>query len=104
MASRLEMLHQYYIDDPDDPFNIYALALEYQKVDLLKTEFYFNILLTKHPTYIPVYYHAGKLYEELGEKNRAVEIFEAGINYARAAKDLKAVRELTSALNELMYD
>lgn len=98
------MLHQYYIDDPDDPFNIYALALEYQKVDLLKTEFYFNMLLTKHPNYIPVYYHAGKLYEELGEKNRAVEIFEAGINYAREAKDLKAVRELTSALNELTYD
>jgi tetratricopeptide (TPR) repeat protein len=104
MASRLEMLEQYYKEDPNDPFNIYALALEVQKTDAGKTLHYFNILLAEHPSYIPVYYHAGKLYQELGEKNKAVEIFESGIRQAQLANDKKAVRELRSALDELMFE
>jgi tetratricopeptide (TPR) repeat protein len=104
MASRLEVLEQYYKEDPNDPFNIYALALEVQKSDTQKTREYFDMLLTKHPAYIPVYYHAGKLYQELGEKNKAIEIFESGIRQAKIVGDMKALRELRSALDELMFE
>jgi hypothetical protein len=104
MASRLQLLEQYYREDPSDPFNIYALALEVQKTDPQRTRFYFDILLTQHPSYVPVYYHAGKLYQELGEKNKAVDIFESGIRQAQFANDTKAVRELRSALDELMFE
>jgi tetratricopeptide (TPR) repeat protein len=104
MASRLEMLEQYYKEDPNDPFNIYALALEVQKTDTRKTLYYFDILLAQHPSYVPVYYHAGKLYQELGEKTKAIEIFEFGIDQAQATGDLKALRELRSALDELTFE
>jgi tetratricopeptide (TPR) repeat protein len=104
MGSRLEMLEQYYREDPNDPFNIYALALEVQKTDARKTLYYFDILLARHPSYVPVYYHAGKLYQELGEKNKAVDIFESGIRQAQSTGDLKALRELRSALDELMFE
>src|SRR6476620_9905979 len=101
MTSRLHQLEQYYKDDPNDPFNIYALALEFQKTDTSKTLHYFNILLAEHPSYVPVYYHAGKLYHDLGEKNKAISIFESGIRQAQLSNDMKALRELRSALDEI---
>jgi tetratricopeptide (TPR) repeat protein len=104
MASRLEILEQYYKEDPNDPFNIYALALELQKNDAGQTLYYFDLLLSQHPSYIPVYYHAGKLYQELGEKNKAIDIFESGIRQAQIVGDMKALRELRSALDELMFE
>jgi lipoprotein NlpI len=32
--TRLEQLHQFLQEDPADPFNLYALAIEYQKTDI----------------------------------------------------------------------
>ena len=36
MTSRIEQLKQFAKEDPNDPFNKYALALEYQKTDARK--------------------------------------------------------------------
>lgn len=104
MQSRLTQLEEFYNQDPDDPFNIYALALEYQKVDIQKTRNLFELLLTKFPTYIPTYYHAGKLYESLNLRDDALKVFQKGIDEAKRANDTKAVRELQSAYNELLFD
>ena len=103
-ATRLSQLLEFYRDDPDDPFNVYALAIEYQKSDAVKAKEFFDILITHHEHYIPTYYHAAKLYQDLGEKDYAIGLYEKGIAEAKEKNDLKALRELQSAYQELLFD
>lgn len=102
--SRLDQLLEYYKAEPNDPFNVFALALEYLKTDRLETKKLFDLLLDEHDQYIPVYYHAGKFYQELGEKERAMNLYEKGIVIAKKYNDSKAARELKSALDELAFE
>lgn len=99
--NRLEQLTQFLQDDPNDPFTLYALALEYQKTDMIKAKALFDQLLEKHPEYIPTYYHAGNLYVTLQRIDDAVRIFEKGIAVARKQNAVKAMRELQSVYDEL---
>lgn len=101
--SRLHQLLQFLEEDHNDPFNIYALALEYQKLDSEKALTFFNALLESHADYVPTYYSLGKLYEELDEKEKAIETFENGIVKARNQNDFKTMRELQNALNEIQF-
>src|SRR5690349_20522650 len=103
MSTRLDTLHQFYTDDPNDPFNIYALAIEYQKSDTSKSLKYFEKLLREHGEYVPTYYHAAKLYQEIGDIDKAIAVYEKGIAIAKAKNDLKAARELKSAYDEMMF-
>ncbi len=103
MSERLKQLEHFYEEDPQDPFNLYALALEYQKHDQAKAITFFERLLTDHPAYVPSYYHAAKLYEQLGERDKAIQTYEKGIEMARKVNDLKAARELKSAYDELIF-
>jgi tetratricopeptide (TPR) repeat protein len=103
-SSRLELLEEYYRQDPNDPFNAYALAIEYQKSNTVRSKEYFVELLGKHPDYLPTYYHAAKLFADLDEKEKAIEVYEKGIALARIKKEFKALRELQSAYDELMFE
>jgi len=104
MTHRIEQLYQFALEDPDDPFNWYALALEYMKTDTGKSIEIFNRILSEHQEYVPMYYHLGKLYQEEGKNNEALQTFELGIQVAGRQKDFKAVRELTAAIQELQID
>ena len=103
-TERLNQLHKFYEEDPSDPFNLYALALEYLGADLAKAEEFFQILLDKHQDYLPTYYHAARLFQDKGEKEKAVSIYERGISVAKTRGDRKAQRELQSAYDELMFE
>ena len=100
--NRLDQLHQFLQEEPGDPFNLYALALEYQKTDKIKAKELFDQLLKQHETYIPAYYHAGVLYMELNKNDRAQEIFETGIAEAKKQNETKTMRELQMLLDELI--
>jgi tetratricopeptide (TPR) repeat protein len=102
--SRLHQLEQYYNEDPHDPFNVYALALEHQKHDPPKARDFFEKLLSEHPKYLPTYYHAAKLYHDLQQTPEALRVYEKGMKVAREAQDFKALRELQSAYDELTYE
>jgi len=102
--NRLELLKEYYHQDPNDPFNVYALAIEYQKSDVDRSKEYFIELLDRHPDYLPSYYHAAKLFVELNQKEKAIAIYEKGIALAKAKKEFKTLRELQSAFDELMFE
>ena len=102
--NRLELLLKYYEDDPKDPFNVYALAIEYLKSDAEKSRELFDKVMLEHPDYVPTYYHAAKLYQEIGEKEKAISIYEKGIAIALKNKETKAHRELKSAYDELMFE
>jgi lipoprotein NlpI len=103
-TARINQLLQYYQEEPNDPFNIYALALEYLKLDPIKAQEYFDLLLSTNEQYVPAYYHAAKLYQDLGNKGRAIQLYEKGMQIAKQLHDLKAARELQSAYEELTFE
>lgn len=101
---RIELLKEFLAQDPDDPFNRYALALEYLKTDSRKALELFEQLMESYEGYIPTYYHAGKLLSDLEETERAKQVFQKGIKLAEAAGDAKAARELKNAYSEIEFD
>lgn len=102
--TRLQQLIKFYEEDPQDAFNVYGLALEYYKTDLLKSEELFSKLLSDFPDYLPAYYHAAKLKEELNANEIALTIYTQGMDLAKKLKDRKTLQELQSAYNELLFE
>jgi tetratricopeptide (TPR) repeat protein len=102
--NRIDQLLEYLAHDPDDPFNLYALALEYQKTDQQKALDLFEKLLAVHETYVPTYYHAGKLLIDMEEIDKAKAVLQKGIKVAEHQGDHKAVRELRNAFGEIEFD
>ncbi len=100
--TRIEILKQYIVDEPNDPFNVYALATEYVKEEPLTALSYFEKLLEKHPDYLGTYYQAGKLYQAFQETEKAKATFEKGIALAFQQQKSKTLNELRSALNEIL--
>ena len=101
---RLKTLLKFYEEDPNDPFNLYGLALEYQKTDLIKSDELFAKLLESFPEYVPSYYHAAKLKVLLKQPEAALAIYQKGIEVAKQQGEKKAEQELRSAFNELMFE
>jgi tetratricopeptide (TPR) repeat protein len=103
-VTRLEQLLEFLNEDPKDPFNIYAVALEYQKTDTKKALEFFELLLRDHEDYIPTYYHAGKLFVEMEELEKAKQVFRKGIDISESRGDENAFRELRNAYAEIEFD
>jgi Tfp pilus assembly protein PilF len=104
MSDRVEQLKQFIAEDPADPFNYYALALEYVKIDESKALAILNELVQSHKDYVPIYYQLAKLYERVGQKENAIHTFYSGIKVAQQQQDLKTLHELNAALQELLED
>ncbi len=96
-TSFLEKLLTFYEEDPDDPFNLYALALEYQKYDATNASKFYKELLAKHPEYLPTYYHAAQFFGNLEELEMAEFIFKIGIELAKKQQNSKVEQELIRA-------
>lgn len=103
-SDRIVQLEKFYEEDPADPFNAYALALEYLASDPAKARSLFEILLQEHSGYLPTYYHAAKFFQNTGEREKAISVYEKGISLAESTKDGKALRELRSAYDELIFE
>ena len=104
MSDRVEQLKRFIAEDPEDPFNYYALALEYTKIDEGKALGLMSELLQRHKDYVPVYYQLAKLYERFGQKENAIDTFRTGIKVAAQQNDRKTLSELNAALQELLED
>jgi tetratricopeptide (TPR) repeat protein len=104
MSERISLLQGFIEEDPDDPFNWYALALEYQKTDLARAIEVFRTLVDSHASYIPTYYQFAQALEQLGQHAEAVRIYDLGIIEASKAEDVKAMRELAAAREILRED
>lgn len=103
-SSFLEKLLLFYEEDPADPFNIYALALEYQKFDPLKAVEFFEMLLQKHPEYLPTYYHAAVFFANLEQIEKADLIYKNGIKLAEESGNIKTLGELRRAYRMFLDD
>lgn len=95
---RIKLLEQFCEENPNDPFNLYALALEYQLDDTKKTTHLFEKLLHDFPEYLPTYYQAADFFGNQNEFPRAIEIAKKGIEKAKLARESKTLSELKSLL------
>ena len=97
MINRLEILRQFVAEEPQDPFNHYALATELLKTDKQEAKTIFEYLVKNHADYLATYYHLGALYVELGENDLALATYEEGIELAQKIGNEKALKELKGA-------
>ena len=96
LATLLTMMR----DKPDDSFLIFALALEYRSGgNQAESRVYFERLVCDFPDYVATYYQYGKMEEENGNLDKAVDLYHKGIEKAKAAGDAKTVRELQQAID-----
>lgn len=93
-AQRIKYLQEEIENFPEDPFNYYALALEYISGAPQEAERLFGKLLSDFPDYLPVYYQAANYHFEKGDYSKAGELFTTGIALAEKQKNEKALREL----------
>jgi len=102
LNSKISKLAQQIKSNPNDSFSKFALALELLKMDQqVKALSLFKNILHQDPDYVGVYYHLGKLYEELGENNLALKCYKDGIVVTTKLKDTHSKSELQGALINL---
>jgi tetratricopeptide (TPR) repeat protein len=101
---RLHLLKEYIKDEPENPFNYYALALEIRKIDPDESSNLFNYLLVNHPDYLPVYFPSAHFFFELDQIEKAKGIFEKGISTAQFQGDQKALKELKNAYQNFLFE
>ncbi|NVJ46187.1 MAG: tetratricopeptide repeat protein [Cytophagia bacterium] len=102
--SRIELLKKYIEEEPNEPFNHYALANEYLASDTQKALNLFSEVLEKFPDYLPTYYQTAKLLEEFELEEKALNIYTAGIELAKIQGNHKTLNELNSAYQNLLFD
>ena len=101
---RVEKLKEYLKTNGKDSFLQHALALEYIKVgNEKKKKNLFNEILRREPTYIGSYYHLAKLLERMGDEEKAIKIYERGMEEAKKAGDNHSYNELQAAYEDIVY-
>lgn len=90
------------VDDPNDSFLRYSLAMEYSKEGDHETSAKkFSELAVGPPPYVPAFLMAGQQYVELGQYNEARAVLRDGIEAARQAGNAHAAGEMSQLLTSL---
>lgn len=99
---RIARLKTFIDQYPADMFSRHALAMELLKLEQYPEALEAMIaLLSVDANHSGTYYHLGKLYEQLGDHENAVKIYEKGIIIAGNVKAENDLRELKAALFQL---
>lgn len=102
--NRITAILQFIEEDPSDPFNHYALAIEYERTHPEKALEVLKQLAQDHPQYMPTYYKAAHLAWDLGQNETADRLFALGIDLAKTTNDTKTLRELQSAYQNFQFE
>jgi len=102
--ARINLLKNYIEEEPNDPFNYYALACEYLNGEAEKALALFEQLLSQHPDYLATYYQAAQLLQEFEQEEQALATYTKGIAVAKAQNNLKTLRELQTAKQNLEFE
>lgn len=88
--------------DQNDTFILYGLAAEYAKLGQLDPAItHFDRCLAVDPDYLYAYYHKAKLLSEHDRLPEAIATLNTGIARAKAARDAKALSEMSALLDGL---
>lgn len=96
--SRLTQLLEFLKESPEDPFLLFAIAKEYEKqseIDQALAQY--QDLVNNHPDYVGTYYHYGKIREQKGQLEEAIQIYQKGMDVAKKQGDQHALGELAAA-------
>lgn len=97
---RIDQLRSFLRESPSDPFLLFALAKEFEKVGMKQEALdQYGALARDNPEYVATYYHYGSLLRDEGQEERAQEIFSLGMHYAGKAGDTHALSELQRIAN-----
>jgi predicted Zn-dependent protease len=102
VSSRAERIEAMLVKQPNDPFLLYALALEYSKagrdqeaIDRLRA------LTSTHPDYHPTYQQLGQTLIQQGETEEARQWLSKGIDAANRSGDAHSAGEMEGMLISL---
>ena len=99
---RMRQLRQMLQHQPDDPFLLYGLAMEFKKAgDAAKAVEYFDHVLRRDPNYCYAYYQRAQVQESLGDVTAARHTLREGLEAARRSGDAHALSEIETALTLL---
>lgn len=101
---RISLLKNFIEEEPDNPFNRYALAMEYYDYVPKESLRLLASLISDVPGYLPSYFKAAHLYWENEQSEQAEATFTEGIALARQLNDSKALSELTSAYQNFQFE
>ncbi len=99
---RIAKLKAFIDQYPADMFSRHALAMEFIKLQRYPEALEAMIaLLGADENHSGTYYHLGKLYEQLGDQENAISIYEKGIIIAAKVNANNDLREVKGALSQL---
>src|SRR5580693_843528 len=92
--SRKEQIEEMLVEEPNDPFLRYGLAMEYVSAgDDNQAVVCFRELLDRTPTYVPGYMQLGQALARLGRLDEVRTAWQGGIVQARRQNDAHAAQE-----------
>ena len=103
-SQRLQKLKEFHKEEPNNPFILYALAMEYEKTDLSLALQYYRQLLNEHPEYLPTYYQVAHIFWDNEEIEEANDIFQKGIALAQKQDNQKALQELKASYHNFQME
>jgi tetratricopeptide (TPR) repeat protein len=103
-AERVKSMRKMMVEQPNDPFLRYALALEVKSEYPKEACDHFDHLIENHPEYLPTYYQAAELFFEMDLLAKAKEAFEKGIALAKEQNELKTLQELNNAYQNFLFE
>ncbi len=93
------MLLSLLVNEPNDVFTNYALAIEYMgEGDYTKSEKQFLKVLEIDKNYLPCYYQLGQAAEKLNKEKEALGYYNKGIEIAKNQNNNKTLNELNEAI------
>jgi DNA-binding SARP family transcriptional activator len=99
---RLKLLLDFLEEEPNEPFNRYAVAMELMNSNAVRSIEHLEVLFLEHPTYLPTYYQLAQLYFDDDKLNEAENVYKKGIELAIAQGNNKAEKELNGAYQILL--
>jgi len=102
MPNRIAELLQLQKEDPSDPFFVYALALEYEKENMIEKCFsHLETLLKEHPNYPATYLKYAQLLIANNNEELAKTLLEHGISLAQKLNNSKMKAEMLQLLEDI---
>lgn len=93
------MLLSLLVNEPNDIFTNYALAIEYMgEGDYTKAEKQFLKVLDIDSNYLPSYFQLGQVAEKMNNVQIALNYYKKGLELAKAQKNNKTVNEINEAI------
>ena len=99
---RIAMLNEILLQNPNDAFARYGLAIEYSKTGEVERALEeFGKLLSTHPDYTAGYFMAAQTLVTVNRVDEAKKMLVDGISSARRTNNAHAQSEMTTLLDEL---